>query len=220
MIRAGIFDFGGVMTTNPREGLYRYEQSLGLPRGALYRVIVGDDDGHGLWHRLERREISAKRFWREVNRRAREELGVRITLRGVAGSFAGSFGPRPAMIALVRELRRKIRTVLLTNNVAEFTSLWRPIIPVEELFDRVIDSSAVGLRKPDPRIFRLALEAALVTPAEAIFVDDTLEHVLAAERMGIRSIHFTDERESATIAQIRTLVYGSSAESHAATHKG
>jgi epoxide hydrolase-like predicted phosphatase len=123
------------------------------------------------------------------------------------------------MIALVREVRRKVRTVLLTNNVAEFDSLWRPIIPVQELFDRVIDSSAVGLRKPDPRIFRLALEAALVAPPEAFFVDDTLENVLAAERLGIRSIHFSDERESATIEQIRGLVFGGT-QSLEATPKG
>jgi epoxide hydrolase-like predicted phosphatase len=203
MIRAAIFDFGGVMTTSPREGLHHYEQELDLPQGSLYRLIAGDRAQNSPWHQLERREISLTQFWREIRKRARSELGVKLSMRGLALSFARTFEARPRMVQLVRALRRDMATVLLTNNVAELDSFWRPIIPVSELFHTVIDSSAVGVRKPDPRIFDLALEATRSLPEETLFVDDTLEHVKAALALGLVAIHFDDE--DAVVARIREL---------------
>src|SRR4030095_2990743 len=117
--------------------------------------------------------------------RAPDDLGGPISLRGLARSIAGAFGPRAHMVELVRELGQTLVTVLLTNNVAEFGNLWRPMIPVDELFAAVIDSSGVGCRNPDPRIFQLALDAAGSRPEETIFVDDAIENVNAAERLGI-----------------------------------
>jgi epoxide hydrolase-like predicted phosphatase len=203
MIRAAIFDFGGVMTTSPRDGLHLYEAKLGLARGALERLVVGDG-GEGAWQRVERGELGLREFWDALCERARSELAVELSLEAAATIFGKSFGARPAMVTLVRELRQDLTTVLLTNNVTELDALWRAIIPVDELFLEVIDSSAVGMRKPDPRIFELALAAGDAEPHEAFFVDDTRGHVTAAAALGIHAIHFADEDD--VIARIRALI--------------
>jgi putative hydrolase of the HAD superfamily len=204
-MRAAIFDFGGVLTTDPLLGVGHYEDALGVERGALMRLLL-EADGNGPWQRLERGELSARELWTDLRARARTELGVELTLEGLASSFAGTWRVRQPMVDLVRELRPHIRVVLLTNNVAELGIVWRGMIPVEELFDAVIDSSAVGMRKPDPRIFQLALEAAGARAEESVFIDDSPANVRAAEELGLTAIHFTDEGDA--IARVRALTGG------------
>ena len=96
---------------------------------------------------------------------------------------------RAEMVDFCRSLRaRDVRTGLLTNNAKEFAEFWRPLLPLDELFDDVVDSSEVGMRKPDPRIFQLALERLGVAAQDAVFVDDAAGNVAGAERVGIRSV--------------------------------
>jgi epoxide hydrolase-like predicted phosphatase len=210
-IRAAIFDFGGVLTTDPLVGLQRYEDQLGVTRGALLRMIKGDEQ-EGVWQRLERGELAAvEEFWRELKERASRELGVALSLESLASSFSGTWGVRQRIVDLVRDLGDRVVLVLLTNNVAEFAVVWKEMIPVDDLFDAVIDSSSVGVRKPDPRIFELALEAAGVPAHEALFVDDAIENVTAAAQLGIHAIHFDDEAE--VIARVRKLVANGAAPS-------
>jgi putative hydrolase of the HAD superfamily len=91
----------------------------------------------------------------------------------------------------IRELKRDGLTVaLLTNNVKEFGEGWRGMFPVDELFEVVVDSSAVGMRKPDPRIYRLTCERIGVEPAAAVFVDDNRDNVDAARDLGMEAVHF------------------------------
>jgi putative hydrolase of the HAD superfamily len=82
-----------------------------------------------------------------------------------------------------------VRTALVTNNVAEFGDGWRSMIPVDELFDVVIDSSRAGVRKPDPAIFRAALDALEVTAPASVFLDDYMGNVTAARDLGLLAIH-------------------------------
>ena len=94
----------------------------------------------------------------------------------------------------IRHLRSDgLKVGLLTKNVKEFGSAWRSTIPVDELFDAVVDSSEVGMRKPDPRIYRLTCERLVVPPAASVFVDDNRDNVEAARAVGIESVHFGDE---------------------------
>jgi putative hydrolase of the HAD superfamily len=94
----------------------------------------------------------------------------------------------------IRRLRDEGLTLgLLTNNVKEFGSAWRATIPVEELFDVVVDSSEVGLRKPDRRIYLVTCERLAVKPSSAVFVDDNLENVAAARAVGMEAVHFEDD---------------------------
>ena len=103
---------------------------------------------------------------------------------------------------------RGLRTGLLTNNAKEFEDFWRPLIPLDELFDDVVDSSEVGLRKPDPRIYHLALERLGVDAPDAVFVDDAPGNVSGAERVGIRSVLIGPQRSDvpAALAELTALV--------------
>jgi epoxide hydrolase-like predicted phosphatase len=215
-MRAAIFDFGGVLTTDPLAGLQRYEDSLGVTRGALLRLIRGEE-GDGPWQRLERGELAVQDLWEQLKQKAQSELGVALSLESLASSFSGTWGVREKMVDLVRELGDRVVLVLLTNNIAEFAVVWKEMIPVDDLFDAVIDSSAVGLRKPDPRIFQLALEAAATPASETFFVDDSLDNVEAARKLGITAIHFTDEAE--VLARVRKLVPKAPADDEAPTQK-
>ncbi len=111
------------------------------------------------------------------------------------------------MIAIAREARaRGVKTAIVTNNVREFGDGWRAMLPVEELFDVVVDSAHVGVRKPDPRIFRLALERlGDPTPEHAVFLDDFHGNVAAAERLGMRGI-LVEEDHRPAIEALRALL--------------
>jgi len=102
-------------------------------------------------------------------------------------------------VAKVRELNQAgIRQAIITNNAKEFGDMWRRLIPVDELFEAVIDSSAVGLRKPDPRIYRLALERMAVSlPASSVFLDDFEPNVVAAHSLGMHGVLVGDDIASA-----------------------
>jgi epoxide hydrolase-like predicted phosphatase len=207
-IVAGIFDFSGVMTTSPLEGVHAYEDSLGLERGSLLKLIMGDayEDGDDPWHKLERGEIPGKEFWESLKQRAREELEVELSMSDFFRTFLQNYRPREKMVELVKSLKGTIRTGLLTNNVREFSGFWRAMLPVEEIFDEIIDSSEVGLRKPDPRVYELALERLGAEPSSAFFVDDFAVNVDAARKLGLEAILFTDE--DSVIERIRSLVFG------------
>jgi putative hydrolase of the HAD superfamily len=109
----------------------------------------------------------------------------------------------------VRTLREAgYRTALVTNNIAEFGDGWRRLIPVDELFDVVVDSCRVGLRKPDPQMFRLALEQLDgVRPEEAVFVDDFEANVAAARQIGMHGLVFGEDRVEA-LARLDALLAG------------
>jgi putative hydrolase of the HAD superfamily len=114
---------------------------------------------------------------------------------------------RVVIVERVRAIREAgYRTALVTNNVAEFGDGWRGLIPVDELFEVVIDSCRVGLRKPDPRIFRLALEQLDgVRPEQAVFLDDFEAHVAGARRLGMHGIVVGEDRTEA-LAQLDELL--------------
>ena len=162
-IRAVLFDFGGVFTDSPFHAVNAYGEDLGIGAAQVTEIVFGsyENDGDHPWHQLERGEISMERA-RELileQGRARDlEIDIYDLFMRMAGNNAGA-GERQALVERVRELKRDgYPTGLVTNNVAEFGDGWRGLIPVDELFDFVVDSSAVGVRKPDPRIFAIALE--------------------------------------------------------------
>ena len=106
---------------------------------------------------------------------------------------------RPDVVEVARDARaRGVKTAIVTNNIREFGDSWRAMLPVDELFDVVVDSAHVGVRKPDPRIFRLALERLGGTaPEAAVFLDDFHGNVAAAERLGMRGILVEEDHRPA-----------------------
>ena len=110
--------------------------------------------------------------------------------------------PNEAMIELMRELRgRSLRMALLTNNVREWEPLWRSMVPIDELFEIVVDSAFVGCRKPEPRIYEIVLERLGVEASGCLFVDDVEVNCDAARELGMTAVHFRDNEQA--IAEIR-----------------
>jgi epoxide hydrolase-like predicted phosphatase len=183
-ITAVVFDLGGVITIPPFEGLVAHERECGLPAGALSRYFRG----HELMHRLERGEITAREFWKTLGTEVEAEHGVRLQLAEVAAAADQGSALRPEMLDLVRDLHGRYTLALLTNNVREAVT-WREQLP-HELFDVRIDSSEVGVRKPDPRIYDLLLERLDRPATEVVFIDDFEENLPPAAALGIATIVF------------------------------
>lgn len=179
-----VFDLGGVLTPPPFAGVAEYERSVGLPPGSITQYFRGDP----VFASLERGEITAREFWKSVGTRVQAEHGVRIELARLAAATESAGHLVPEAVELVRELHGRYRLGLLTNNVAE-AAIWREELP-HELFDAVVDSSAVGLRKPDPAIYRIVLDRLGATAAESVFIDDFEENLPPARELGMAVVLF------------------------------
>lgn len=205
-VRAVLFDFGGVFMASPFAAVRAFGASKGLAPERALELIFGayDSDTDHPWHRLERGEVSLLDA-----RQAIMDLGGpehRLDLFEALGSLR-DVTVREDVIALTREARaRGVKTAIVTNNVREFGDGWRGMLPVAELFDAVVDSAHEGVRKPDPRIFRLALERLDGTaPADAVFLDDFEGNVVAAERLGMRGI-LVEEDHRPAMERLRALL--------------
>jgi putative hydrolase of the HAD superfamily len=198
-IEAVLYDFGGVFTRSPFAAVDEGSDELGLERDMVFDVLFGpygEDTDHP-WHRLERGEVTLAD--------ARQSLLALAAARGLADDpfiflsrLGGEDEQREAVVARARAVKATgVRTALVTNNVAEFGDGWRSMVPVDDLFDVVIDSSRVGLRKPNPAMFRAAMDALEVTPGQSVFLDDYLGNVTAAVELGLRAIHVGSDRLAA-----------------------
>ena len=196
MIVAVIFDFGGVITSSPFEAFARFEREHGLPEGFIRRVNATDPDDNA-WARLERSEISIEEFDRQFDAEARR-LGHPLPGLRVLELLAGDV--RPRMVEALRICRRELRTACITNNVAfgegpgmaAASDGARRVAEIMGLFEFVLESSKEGVRKPDPRIYQLALERLGVAPEEAVYLDDLGINLKPARALGIHTIKVTD----------------------------
>lgn len=184
MVRAVAFDMGGVLTHTSFGGLEEYGASLGLADGHL----TGYFRGHPKMVLLETAQMTSREFFKFVCTDSEQRTGIRLDIRELARAAARGEELNPKMLDLVRDVHNRCATALLTNNVAE--AGWRATFPFE-LFDAVVDSSDVGVRKPDPRIYT-ELTRRMAVPAESIvFIDDLPENLPAATQQGIHTILFT-----------------------------
>jgi epoxide hydrolase-like predicted phosphatase len=205
---AVLFDFGGVFTDSPFGAAEALGAELGAPPGRLLELVFGPyhaDTDHP-WHRLERGEIAFADA-REAILALGREAGFDADPLRVFQRMAAGGGVRHAMVERVRRLRGAgVRTALVTNNAREFRDRWRALIPAEELFEHVIDSSEVGVRKPDPAIFRIALARLGDPPPErTLFLDDFEANVLAARALGLRALRVGDD-PAPTLAELDALI--------------
>jgi putative hydrolase of the HAD superfamily len=200
--RALITDFGGVLTSPLHEGFLAYQEESGVSLEQLGRAMARATEEHGdhPLFVLERGEITEIEFRARIERHL--EDGFDLTrLRTV---YFERMEPNHAMIELVRELRgRGVRTALLTNNVREWEPLWRSKLPeIDELFEVVVDSAFVGMRKPDPAIYELTLERLGVGAEECVFVDDLEPNCEAARALGMLAVRF--EQPAQAVPEIRS----------------
>jgi epoxide hydrolase-like predicted phosphatase len=201
-IEAVIFDYGGVLSTTPFAGIAEFERKMGYPERSLSQLLFGkgaspqgpteeipDHD----WHLLETGRMSLEEFHERLVTRSEAALGRPLDL-GIYAQFLRELGVGVhwMIIHRVRELRAEgYRTAILTNNVKEWGRYWKESIPLD-LFELVVDSCDVGLRKPDPAIFRLTCERLGVAPEGAVFLDDTRRHVETARSVGLHAILVRD----------------------------
>lgn len=195
MIKAVIFDFGGVFTRSPFDALTAGCEEMGMDPEVVLGIVFGpyDEDTDHPWHQVERGELSFNDY-REVVRAEAAEAGYDLdpfsllARMGSGGTDGGVI--REDMVDLVRHARTTGRsTALLTNNAAELRDFWRPLLPLDEIFDVVVDSSEVGMRKPSARIFELTLELlGGPDPDATVFLDDAEGNIAGAERVGMRTI--------------------------------
>ena len=204
-IKAVLWDFGGVFTASPFTGVRRYAESLGVNARTLQELVFGpyEQDTAHPWHRLERGEQTMDATSEELAALAANSGIDGFTLDGFFQSMrldeSSRQADRSAVVDMVRRLKDDgISNAIITNNIAEFREEWRKMIPVDELFEEVVDSSAEGIRKPDPAIYHLALERlGGLAPQETVFLDDAPSNVEAARSLGIHGIHVKEDPTSA-----------------------
>jgi putative hydrolase of the HAD superfamily len=186
-----ICDFGGVLTTPLQAGFLAYQEETGVSLEELGTAMARSTDEHGdhPLFLLERGEIPETEFWSRLDRHTEADLD-RNRLREL---FFERLEPNRPMIELVRELRGGgVRAALLTNNVREWEPLWRAKLPeIDELFEVVVDSAFVGVRKPDPAIYSLTLERLGGVAADrCVFVDDLDVNCDAARELGMTAVRY------------------------------
>lgn len=191
-IEAVLFDYGGVFTVSPFGAAEAMAGKLGLAPEVMLEIIFGpyDADTDHPWHRLERGELKIEEA-RDAIRQLGTDRGASVDLFDFFGAIASiTQGVVEPMVECARRLKAEgLRTAIVTNNVAEFAEHWRKTLPLEELFDTVVDSSEVGMRKPNPRIFSHTLEClGNVAPQRAAFLDDFHGNVTAATDFGMHGI--------------------------------
>ena len=197
---AVVFDFGGVYTASPFTAMEGAAREMGMPAETVMELIFGpyDADTDHPWHRAERGQIDLAACREEI-RDAAAAQGLELDLFEMLAHLASSGGVREVVVAHTHAVReRGLRTALLTNNVAEFADFWRPLLPLDDLFDVVVDSSEVGMRKPDARIYLHTLELlGGIDPGRAVFLDDFPGNVSAADALGMTSILVEEDPASA-----------------------
>jgi putative hydrolase of the HAD superfamily len=198
--RAVLWDFGGVITESPFDAFARLERERGLPVGFIRHINATDPDTNA-WARFERSEITLAEFDAAFGDES-AAAGHRIGGAEVARLLYGAV--RPAMIEALRRCKAHYIVACLTNNVIAGPGHGLPATPEREaevaqamrLFDHVLESSRLGVRKPEPRFYELALGALGVRAEEAVYLDDLGVNLKPARAMGMTTIRVTDPAEA------------------------
>ena len=204
-VKAIICDFGGVLTSPLMDAFVAFQDETGITLEQLGEAMTHGAEAIGAnpLFELECGRISEDRFLDILRDGFEENLGHRPELHRFAETYMEALHPNEEMIALMREVAAGHRMALLTNNVREWEPLWRAKLPVDEIFETVVDSAFVGMRKPDPEIYELTrsrLEG--IEPGECLFIDDTPVNCDAARELGWLAVHHTDNATS--IPEIRS----------------
>ncbi|MBP6011287.1 MAG: HAD-IA family hydrolase [Alphaproteobacteria bacterium] len=188
MYQAVIFDFGGVITESPFEAFNRLESARGIAKDTIRRINATNPHENA-WARFERAEIGLDGFDQAFAAEAKA-LGVDLPGREVIACLYGAV--RPSMLEALRRISAKLKTGCITNNVKSdnTASTWRnpSVDQAMALFGHVIESSKVGIRKPDPRIYQMMLDALAVEAKHAIYLDDLGINLKPARTLGMTTI--------------------------------
>jgi putative hydrolase of the HAD superfamily len=203
-IEAVISDFGGVLTTPLLQSFMAFQNETGISTETLGKAMqaVAEADGENPLFELERGEITEVAFLERLTDGLEPLLGHRPQMHRFREIYFAALDPNPPMIELMRELKAAgYRMAMLTNNVREWEPLWRSMLPVDEIFETVVDSGFVGCRKPEPRIYELTLERIGLPAETCLFIDDLPHNCEGARKAGMSAVHFRDNEQA--IGEIR-----------------
>jgi putative hydrolase of the HAD superfamily len=205
--RAVISDFGGVLTTPLLNSFVAFQDETGVSGETLGRAMqrIAERDGKHPLFELEKGNLTEPAFLAQLSEALEPELGHRPEMHRFKEIYFEALRPNEPMIELMRELgERGYRMALLTNNVREWEPYWRSMLPVDEIFELVVDSGFVGMRKPEPGIYELTLERLGdgIGASDCLFVDDVEVNIEAAGDLGMATVHFRDSDQA--IAEIET----------------
>ena len=192
MVEAVIWDFGGVLTTSPFEAFARYERERGLPKDLIRNINASNPDNNA-WALFERSECTLDEFDRLFAAEA-AALGHAVPGRDIIELLSGDI--RPEMVEALKRCKARAKVGCITNNVSagEGAGMARShdkaaaVQEIMSLFDHVIESSKVGIRKPDPRIYEMACNALGVSAASSVYLDDLGINLKPARALGMTTI--------------------------------
>jgi putative hydrolase of the HAD superfamily len=199
-IRAVISDFGGVLTTPLINSFLAFQDETGIAPDAMGRAMqaVAERVGAHPLFELETGRISEDGFLELLRENLAPELGHEPEVHRFREIYFDALDPNAPMIELMSALKgRGYRMALLTNNVREWEPYWRAMLPVDEIFETIVDSGFVGMRKPDPAIYELTVQRlGGVTANQCLFVDDVEVNCEAARKLGMVTVHFRDNEQA------------------------
>jgi putative hydrolase of the HAD superfamily len=201
-----ISDFGGVLTTPLVQSFAAVQDETGIPFEELAKAMarIQEEEGRHPLFELETGRLTEADFLRKLGDALEPVLGHRPELHRFSEIYFDALHPNEPMIDLMREVKEQgHHMALLTNNVREWEPLWRTMLPVDEIFEVVVDSGFVGCRKPDREIYELILKRLGGTdPKQCLFIDDTNVNCDAARELGMSAVHYRDDEQA--IGEIRS----------------
>lgn len=202
--RAVVTDFGGVLTTSLREAFLAWEDASGIPLAALGTAmaqLTERQGAHPLFE-LECGRITEATFLADLGAQLSVDREEPVDMTDFTETYFRNLSPNTVLLDYLARLKADgVRLALLTNNVREWEPRWRAMLPVDELFDVVVDSAYVGMRKPDERIYRLTCDRFGVAPEVCAFIDDFEHNCEAARAVGLHPVWYQGDDE-ATIAAV------------------
>jgi putative hydrolase of the HAD superfamily len=203
-IEAIVCDFGGVLTTPLIQSFMAFQDETGISTEDLGKAMhaAAEANGENPLFEMERGEITEVAFLAQLTDCLEPLLGHRPEMHRFKEIYFEALEPNPSMIELMRELKDEgYQMAMLTNNVREWESLWRSMLPVDEIFETVVDSAFVGCRKPESQIYRLTMDRIGRQPESCLFVDDVLVNCEGARKAGLNAVHFESNEQA--IPEIR-----------------
>jgi len=192
-LRAVISDFGGVLSSPLAPAFAAVQAASGIPSAALGAAMarLEERDGRHPLYELECGRMTEHDFLDGVGREVAAEVGHPVEMHEFSARWFAALGTNHAMVDYLRGVgERGYRMAILTNNVREWEPRWRAMLPVDEIFELVVDSAFVGMRKPDPAIYALTCERLGIAPGDCLFIDDFEHNCAAASALGITAVHF------------------------------
>jgi putative hydrolase of the HAD superfamily len=192
-VEAIVSDFGGVLTSPLADSFVGVLDSSGISLEEMGKAMmaIAEREGSNPLFELETGRVSEATFMGRLSDQLSAQLGSAVELDGFGERYFRHLQPNERLIDYMRGLRnRGYKMAICTNNIREWEAHWRAMLPVDEIFDLVVDSAFVGSRKPEPRIYEITLERLGASPEATLFIDDVEVNCDGARQLGIHAIRF------------------------------